>query len=236
MDVLDVEGTFNLRSHADAAGRPWLYRSAALDALTPRGVEQLLAAGVQLVVDLREDGELAAPDAAGHAAGHGIAVRRVPIYRTPDGPPRTGSIEDVYRAVLSDRGPALAEAVAAVATSTGPVLVHCTAGKDRTGLVVALALRAAGLGEEEVVEDYVRSGPEVARHRAGVVATALAALALDEDEERDARRLHLDSPASAIQGALAQVAARGGAARYLLDSGLPAADLQLLRERFRGRP
>ena len=232
--MLSIDGTFNLRALPDASGQPWLYRSATLDALTPRGVQQLRARGVQLVVDLREDVERGAAPPAG--ADHGIAVRHVPIYRSPEGPPVAGSMTAVYRSILTDRGPALAEAVSAVAGSPGPVLVHCTAGKDRTGLVVALALGAAGVAQDAVVADYARSGPEVARHRADAVALTLAALALTTDEQREATRLHLESPAAVLEQALAQVDARGGAARYLLDHGLPAQDLASLRRRFWGQP
>jgi len=224
-----VDGTFNLRALPDAAGRPWLYRSATLDALTPRGVEQLRDQGVQLVVDLREGSERGSASQA-----HGLPVRHVPIYRSPQGPPQTGSITEVYRSILAERGAALAEAVTAVAQSPGPVLVHCTAGKDRTGLVVALALSAAGVPEDAVLDDYALSGPQVAEHRSEAVALTLAALALTTDEQRDATRLHLESPASVLAQALDRVAARGGAARYLLDHGLAAQDLALLRRRFWG--
>ena len=42
-----------------------------------------------------------------------------------------------------------------VATARGAVLVHCAAGKDRTGVVVALALDAAGVDRETIVSDYL---------------------------------------------------------------------------------
>jgi protein-tyrosine phosphatase len=44
---------------------------------------------------------------------------------------------------------------------SGPVMVHCTAGKDRTGWVVAVLLTAVGVPWDDVMADYLRSGPEV---------------------------------------------------------------------------
>ncbi len=47
------------------------------------------------------------------------------------------------------------------APDTGPVIVHCTAGKDRTGWVVAVALRILGTSWDDIMADYLRSGPAV---------------------------------------------------------------------------
>jgi len=51
---------------------------------------------------------------------------------------------------------------------SGPVLIHCTAGKDRTGWVAALILLSLGVDQEEVTADYLASGPGVASMFAGL--------------------------------------------------------------------
>lgn len=48
-----------------------------------------------------------------------------------------------------------------LATADGATVVHCTAGKDRTGWVVAVALTTVGVDWDTVMADYLRSGPEV---------------------------------------------------------------------------
>jgi protein tyrosine/serine phosphatase len=52
-------------------------------------------------------------------------------------------------------------ALRAIADAPGAALVHCAAGKDRTGVVVALALSAVGVPREEVVADYVATGERI---------------------------------------------------------------------------
>ena len=63
-----------------------------------------------------------------------------------------------YLAYLRHRPDSVVEAVRTMAAPGGAVLVHCAAGKDRTGVVVALALAAAGVSRGAVVADYVATG------------------------------------------------------------------------------
>jgi protein-tyrosine phosphatase len=68
----------------------------------------------------------------------------------------------VYSWWLRDLGAAVAAAMKAIADSeSAPILVHCHAGKDRTGVVVALALRLAGVGLDAIADDYALSGVQL---------------------------------------------------------------------------
>jgi protein tyrosine/serine phosphatase len=67
----------------------------------------------------------------------------------------------VYLRYLADRGEAAVEALRFVATTDGATIVHCAAGKDRTGVVVALALSEAGVDREAIVADYARSAERI---------------------------------------------------------------------------
>jgi protein-tyrosine phosphatase len=75
-----------------------------------------------------------------------------------------------YLAYLRDRPDNIVAALRAIASSDGAAIVHCAAGKDRTGVVVALALSVAGVPRDRVVADYAatadRMAPLLARLRA----------------------------------------------------------------------
>lgn len=216
MRRIEVEGLFNAR--AVDAGVPWLVRTGATENLTPAGVATLRQCGVGVIVDLREPFEQG-------PINHDIPVHPVSIYGT--NPPDTGRLEDIYEGLLRTRGAALADAVAVVADAQSAALVHCTAGKDRTGLVVALARLAAGATAAEVIDDYELSGAEVRPVRAAHAETIAAQSALDD--RADILRLHLDSPREAIAHALAVIDEWGGAAEYLRAHGLRGPQLAALR-------
>ena len=144
-------------------------------------------------------------------------------------PPQTGRLEDIYETLLRERGVALAAAVGLIADADGAALVHCTAGKDRTGLVVALARLAAGDSAEQVVADYVLSEPDVRPVREPHAQAVARELPVAERDET--LRLHLASPREAIEHALAVIDELGGAAAYLAGNGLSDAQLRELRRK-----
>lgn len=226
MASIAIDGTYNVRS-VGSSSAPWLMRSATLDGITDAGTAALARLGVALVVDLRENVERG-------VVHHSIPVLNLPIFRTPDGPPVTGTLEGIYESLISTRGPELTAAVAAIADSPGPVLVHCTAGKDRTGLVIALTLLAAGDSEENVIYDYTLSAIEVRLYRRELAEFALRALPLTEEEHASSLRLHLDSPATALRHALHSLSRFGGIEPYLLRHGLTVEHFHSLRDRFAG--
>jgi protein-tyrosine phosphatase len=139
-------------------------RADAVAQLTPEGLEAMSRHGVCRVVDLRTDEEV-----AGEAALPGIELLRVPIRPSGPSDPLWPELTAAYEAApdhehglrdfLSDglaRWPeAYARAVAAIGTrSEGAVVVHCAAGRDRTGVVCALLLDAAGVERTAIAADY----------------------------------------------------------------------------------
>lgn len=83
-----------------------------------------------------------------------------------------------YLSYLSDRPDSIVAGLRVIAESEGAVLVHCAAGKDRTGTLVALALLLAGAEPEAVVADYAASGERVERILARLVSTPTYAAVL----------------------------------------------------------
>lgn len=221
MAAVTLDGAYNVRT----TGLTGVFRGAALDALTPAGAAAFTALDVCVVIDLREDVERG-------QVRHAARVIHNPIYRLPDGPPLTGTLEAVYEQMLQTRGPELTAAVAAMASAHGAVFVHCSAGKDRTGLVVALALLAAGLPRSEVIADYVLSAERVAPHRRDHARFVLSELALTDAQRAASLRLHLDSPEAALRFALALLDELGGSVAYLRRHGLTSAHIERLRARL----
>jgi protein-tyrosine phosphatase len=103
-----------------------------------------------------------------------------------------------------------------------PLLVHCSAGKDRTGLLVALVLELLGTPRELVTEDYALTGV-LRPNRVAAYADLLAPSGLAPD----AVRALFETPAEAMTSALGYLDTRyGGIARYLVESaGLDHAEL-----------
>ena len=162
---LEIDGTHNFR---DVGGYPavggrtrhgQLFRGDALTAVTATGAAGLAALRIGVVIDLRSPLERSQDQSRSPLPG-AVAVW-LPIVggsRSALGEDEPLGLESLYRQVLTNCGWTLTAAVSVIADSgTQPVLVHCTAGKDRTGLVVALALAAAGVDRDAVVADYTQS-------------------------------------------------------------------------------
>lgn len=72
-------------------------------------------------------------------------------------------VSGFYYGYLRDRPDAVVAALRAMALDDGASLVHCAAGKDRTGVLSALALEIAGVTREAIIEDYVATGERLER-------------------------------------------------------------------------
>lgn len=124
----------------------------------------------------------------------------------------------------------LVEFVTTVARAEGPVLVHCSAGKDRTGVAIAVTLRLLGIDRDSIVADYTRTSaampavlsrlPLTTRYRAEAPALADQPVGL------------LGAPAEAMVGLLDGLDAFGGVEAWLLENGGDAETIADLRARL----
>lgn len=161
-----VEGAFNfrdlggLRTRDGGSIRPGvLFRSDTLQALSPADVSYLVdELSLELIIDLRIGPE-AVTEGRGPMAATPVSYLNAPLRDLPvsDLPPVEQSLHFYLEHLASPASP-LATVIRVVAALAGrPVLVHCAAGKDRTGLVTAMLLRLLGVDDEEIVADYLRT-------------------------------------------------------------------------------
>lgn len=235
---LTVEGTYNLRTTAGypAKGRVVregkLFRSDGLQGLTDTGRRQFAAFGIRRVIDLRDRTEL--EHSPSQLEGLPLEVSHNPIFedgKVPGGA-ETTTLQGIYRLIVEQHAARLADAVRIIADSgTNPVLVHCAAGKDRTGLVIALALLAAGVEREHVVRDYAASEENLGSGwTEKMLATVVANHGLATVEE-NLREIIAASPAAVLETTLDLIDARYGSAAGLLTAhGFSDTDVARLRD------
>ena len=163
-----------VRSLATLEGRvvrpDTLFRSGALRALDADDAAELDGLGFAAVCDLRSASE------SEHAPNDWLASQTVPSNefdvlaaipaetgpwpRLAADPTPTGArlaMLALYEAMPAAAGTHVVTILRTIAAGSVPVLIHCTAGKDRTGFVVGLLLRAIGVPAEAVINDYMLS-------------------------------------------------------------------------------
>ncbi|SFR99987.1 protein-tyrosine phosphatase [Microbacterium sp. cf046] len=228
-----VPGAVNFR---DVGGLPagtdrtrWgvLYRSGNLARLDPDGVAALGGLGIRHIIDLRADEEVAhAPSRVG---GLELTTLRVPLFLGSVASFFADdiSLDEMYRRLVEDSADRVVEVVRGIAAAQ-PVLVHCTVGKDRTGVTVALALAAAGVDHDAVVADYARTESLLPKWRNRRIVARLRTLHPEAVHLED---LATRSPAAVMQGLLDAITTQhGSVGGYLRANGLTTAEIDALRQ------
>ena len=186
---IELDGLVNMRDLGGlptrdggrtASGR--LIRSDNLQDLTDADVTHLVnAVGVSDIIDLRTEVEvhLEGPGplrrveslthhhhsliaARGEEDLDALAAKALAVPWSPDGTRRDASFwAEHYLGYLAGRPDSVAAALRVIADAPGAAVVHCAAGKDRTGTVVAMALDVAGVPHDEIVADYVLTAERI---------------------------------------------------------------------------
>ena len=246
---VDLDGPSNFR---DLGGLPVagggstrfgrVYRADRLCTLSDSDLRRLEAAGVRHVFDLRSETEAADfPDRVPAGASYtrlGMTSdetfqARTIYERIVEGEIKAyGEAEMVtgYLRMLENFGPSFARIARKVALSD-PIVIHCTAGKDRTGVAAMLLLDLAGVAAEHVVADYALSSERrPSQQYDHTEAKSLRPLLEDQDLD-PARFAPLWEARPAVMAAtLGQLHDRwGGAAGYLAAAGMSDSDLAAAR-------
>jgi len=208
-----------------------LFRSDTLHRLTHSDIETLNELGITTVIDLRSAGEI---DRTGRivttvaAQYHHLPMfdevaqsERRPIEEKP--PPGQSYIE-----MLAGAGNAIGAAVRVIVAAGGrPSVIHCTAGKDRTGILAGLLLSALGVADADVVADYVLTNECRTERDAFLEVHDPAYLAMLRSLPPWVR----EANGAAMQATLDHVRTRwGSVAGYFESLGVPPSELSRLRE------
>ncbi|HMN82877.1 MAG TPA: tyrosine-protein phosphatase [Burkholderiaceae bacterium] len=183
--VWPLEGASNFRDlggYPGRDGRPlrWrtLFRSDHLGALTDADRARLASLGLTRSFDLRGVQERAAtPYTLDGLTQVPLSIEPTVVQRMQEmaeaGHTLTGDIAielmtELYRSLVGDRAYRFAELFEHLLQDASPALIHCTAGKDRTGIAVALVLLALGVSRGLVEQDFmltntVRRPPAIPR-------------------------------------------------------------------------
>jgi protein-tyrosine phosphatase len=216
-----------------------LVRSDNLASLTSGGRRAMIDYGIATVIDLRAESELKGspgPPFSDFKSTLPVASLQtepesnVPVYvnlplvddeiafvlnRAPNMPDR-------YRLMIDRRQAALGTIFNAIARADGPVLFHCFAGKDRTGLVAAMMLSLAGVEPEAIGGDYAQTDVQLATRYAEWLARAAP-------DRLEGMRDELRCPPEWMLHTLDYVAQTwGGVEPYLEAAGVPPANIDRL--------
>jgi protein-tyrosine phosphatase len=225
---LPLDGTRNLRDvggYATTDGRRtrWrtLLRSDELTRLPRHAQLELEELGLRQVIDLRWPEELVRAPNVFVGSGR---VRYTSIPLLKDDPSPHAGLAGMYLHVFDARAAQLAQVARALLTDDGlPAVIGCAAGKDRTGVTIALLLDLAGVPTETIVEDYAITAGYFARP---------AEARIDPDDWRH-EDLVVESPPDYMASALTHLDREHGGARALLArQGLTDAELDRLVERL----
>lgn len=218
-------------------GRVW--RSGAPEPISPTGWAEAVEAGLTTVVDLRNPAEIkqARDLLPGAARPAGIVTRNTPTEDLGDphflaacGPwldhPRS------YAPTTAMYPHLVGRAFRAVADAEGPVLVHCSAGRDRTGMIVAMLLALAGVEHEAIATDYERAFRGTSHRGGGVVYDVERGAWVQHPGETWTAR-QLDERLRERRAALLEWLADLDPVAYLRYAGLDEERINRLRERLR---
>lgn len=235
---LPLTGTLNTR---DLGGVPVpghgatrlgvFYRSDVPMGLSASDKGMLHGLGLTTVIDLRQDYELER-DVNDLYGQTGIDYRNIQIsrYVTESGgrPADKYDIGAFYIAALDHAGAGFRDALDVLADASGAALFHCTAGKDRTGVLAALVLEHVGVARSDVIADFSLTHDRIEPLRKRLLVDAESR----GEDPREFARL-LGATPDLITPALDHLDDRyGGATAYLRGVGVSERVLRRIREKL----
>lgn len=172
-DLVNLRELGGLRVHHGRVRPGLLWRSDDAATITDAQAAVLAGHGLRAVVDLRSPEELAATG-RGPLGSWGVTHHHLPLLDWTASPGqlsrRIDALGDTpwtvgawYAQVAADRARALVAGLNILAASTGAVLFHCAAGKDRTGIFAAALLSVLGASHSDIAAEYARTDAAMPR-------------------------------------------------------------------------
>lgn len=251
--VLRMEGIHNFRDYGGYAVRGggrlregMLYRSGEHGGATSADLDSVSRLNLAAICDLRSDKErenspcrrsadfggrvLFISDTATLLAPHMMAARGV------TGPEAATALMTKAYAQIPYR-PAFMAAMGlffgALAETDGPTLIHCMAGKDRTGIAIALLHRAMGVGQDDLMADYLltnTAGDPEARIAAGAIQVRAS---FESDVDDESMRVIMSVRPAFMDHCFATLDKRsGGLDGYLESCGVTPATVEAVKRRL----
>jgi hypothetical protein len=225
-----------------------LLRSDNLQSLTARDVRLLVQQeALEVVLDLRTEHEIELEGPGPITREPRVRVDHHSLYPRSGGntdldaayarlwPPAGPSgwsdeprVVQAYLSYITARPDSILASIRTIATARGAVLVHCAAGKDRTGVVVALALDAAGVDRDTIVSDYMATGERID----AIIERLVSSPTYRPELEGHDPRAHAPVPGTIERVFELFDEAFGGSASWLSTHGLSDAELLALRRRM----
>jgi len=207
-----------------------LIRSDNHDRLTAAGQANVRAMGISLILDVRAEWEA---EKFRSPFAHEAWYQNISLFdNDEEGRALVSAAADlssVYRIMLDRYPRLLGQVLAAIADAPpGGVVVHCHAGKDRTGMVVALALSIAGVAADVVAQDYALTDECLQEHYAAELAQQT------DPAKREQLRSWQQTKPETMLGVLEHLSQRyGGVEQYLINASVSSDQLAKLSARLR---
>jgi protein-tyrosine phosphatase len=218
-----------------------MIRSDNVASLTPEGRQAMIDYGVTTVIDLRSESEVkgspgppfsefqSTSPRLPHGSESGTPVYwHLPLIDDATAPllNQAPAMPERYILMLERRQSGMGAIFDAIASAPGPVLFHCFAGKDRTGLVAAMMLSIAGVDPEAIGADYAETDLQLAgRYEEWLAKASPGRLESMRDELR--------CPPEWMLSTLAHVSQKwGGVEGYLEAAGLPSSTVAHLQAKL----
>ncbi len=224
----DIGGYETTDGHHTRWGR--VFRSDAVHRLTHGDVDQLRPLGVRTILDLRSGREITEGGSGLIHDEPGMNVVHIPFGRIgeeADPSWQEWTLAELYRGIVVEAKGAIATVMTTLASDeTMPAVVHCAAGKDRTGISIALLLRLLGVDDATVTEDYLLTESNFLAFRERLTPEELSHLDMIPVE-----LLRVD--AMVLAATLAIIDAEYGSTEaYLVDAGVTPEAIRTLRQRL----